>query len=156
MSQPPRVALPPVNIAIGLVGRVDPSKPLGHQVEVKPPTNTVLLGQIYLAFASPMQALQPLKAVAAQGSGPITLVPMTDRWFCDQCKDCNTALLEVLCRAKGITPNAAGEVSNPPASTGAGMMAQGESGVDNVEATPASPPKLRLVENNNDNSPSQS
>jgi len=153
MSQPPRIAIPPINLGFGLVGKVDPTLPEGTQVEVKPANKTMLLGQVYLAFSEPMKALLPMKVIAPQAVGPMVLAPLTERWFCDSCAECRKELLKVLCRTKGVQ---IGEVS-----TGALQQAQGGTTAPEVEQVdvgpaPASPvPYLRVVENNNDNSPSE-
>lgn len=159
MAQAPRVALPQINLSFALVGKVDPTKPVGQQVELKQPSNHLLIGQVYLALASPLQVMLPMRAVAPQGSGPIILTPLSARWYCDHCEACTQALLEVLCRAKGI------EFTPPAGNTGEVTGGEGEVNYKAEDQPPREAPEpgigaqdaspVNSVETSNDNSPSK-
>lgn len=90
-----------MQVALNLVGKIDLSKPEGQQVELKEPSKSLVLGQLYLVVFFPMAVMQPYKVVAPE-QGPLQLIPLTGRVFSDNCDHCKEDLLKLLCTARGI------------------------------------------------------
>lgn len=155
--------LPPQQLSLALVKGVRPEAPLGQQVEFGEMPKIALVGQVFLILQSP--AGQMLPASLEAGAQQNELRPLTARWYCDQCAECREALLDVLCRAKGIE-----RTRRPKAETLEGRQAsrasaiEGREMVDNAPASggakaedgnPDSPPPSTPLERNaNDNSSS--
>lgn len=100
MPQVPNVLLPQIQFSMAIVKRVLPDAPEGQQIELGQPPGVGLVGQIYLCVQLPGNLIMPMRLEAGEKQNELR--PLTTRWFADACSECRTALLDVLCRAKGV------------------------------------------------------
>ena len=108
----PNIELPQVGYSLGLVGRIDLSKPEGEQVQLLPPPRVPIAGQVLLAIAFPFKVMQPfIVRVVGEGGLYMACIPLSSRWFSDESLEHKRELRDILCRAKGMSTEAA---VNPP------------------------------------------